>query len=310
MINTDKDYYIYHIRDAETTAGFGFDGYIGITHDPALRKEQHFRALKSGTHKNIRLQAAFDKAPNTFQFSVVSNGPKKTIEAKERLLVPNDNHYLNNQRGGGINRGLSQDQAIETLHATASKASEKSDSNKNADSKAKYNKGHESKASNKSKSESKGRASSTGAIASGLTAEAAFADLAATAGVITVAVASGLGVAYAVSNTVFKDGEELKIEEREARKAGRVGAYGGGAVGAGGIISAVCLGGEVGLGVVGASTGLTALGGAVGGAGLAGVAITVALPALAAVAIGGVFYGGYKLLKNTQFDKVDNKYSI
>ena len=55
-------YYLYHLRDPANSAGFGFDGYLGITDNPHRREAEHMRALKAGKHQNLRLKEDFDKA--------------------------------------------------------------------------------------------------------------------------------------------------------------------------------------------------------------------------------------------------------
>ncbi|TDK61202.1 GIY-YIG nuclease family protein [Sapientia aquatica] len=80
--------FLYHIRDAATSGGIGYDGYVGITDNPKRRKREHFAALANGTHSNAKLQTAYNKSPASFQFWIATSGNKESIEARElRILV-------------------------------------------------------------------------------------------------------------------------------------------------------------------------------------------------------------------------------
>lgn len=306
-------HYLYHIRDAECSSGVGFDGYVGITDNPYRRKKQHFEALAKGCHPNEKLQAAYNKAPHRYRFWLVTAGSKESIEARERLFVPKDDHLLNKQKGGGHRRGMSQEEAIRAISDTAEAVKdelrkERDDANtgatgnstssrgaKDADdeqsrngskSNAKGNSGARANANSNSNSSGKGSAAGAAGLA---------ADIAAGATVVAATVASGLGTAYLINKHVLNDDESLEQDERDARKSGRVGSYAGGGAGAAAAVTMVCAAGEVGLGVAGVSTGLTAIGATVGGGAAVGAGIALAVPALGACAVAGVGYGGYKL---------------
>lgn len=112
-----------------------------------------------------------------------------------------------------------------------------------------------------------------------------------------VAGVGALGALPALATTgmmynVLKDDESLPQDEREARSAGRAattaGAIGGSALALGAIAGA----GTAGVSAAGITSGLAAIGGVVGGGMAAGVALTVAAPAAAAVALG---FGVYKI---------------
>lgn len=102
-------------------------------------------------------------------------------------------------------------------------------------------------------------------------------------------------VSVVAMRRVLKDDPALATEERGARAAGRTGTVVGAVGGAAGAVTAISAAGTVGgLSAAGITSGLAAIGGAVGGGMVAGVAVTVAAPAAAAVAVG---YGVYKLVK-------------
>jgi hypothetical protein len=150
------------------------------------------------------------------------------------------------------------------------------------------NPGAKAKPSSNSKSDRSRTEAAAGAV--GLVAE-----IAAGAAVVATSVASGLGTAYEINKHVLNDDESLDQDERDARKSGRIGSYAGGGAGAAGAVTMVCAAGEVGLGVTGVSTGLTAIGATVGGGAATGTVIALVVPALAACAVAGFSYGGYKL---------------
>lgn len=272
--NQNTEHYLYHIRDPETSFGFGYDGYIGITDNPSRRRGQHFDALKRGEHSNERLQDAYNRSTCGLQYWVLTSGPKEEIEARERLLVPKPNHHLNKQVGGGSQRGMSQDEAIEAIHHTKHPGDDIGPDAEKSTSKKATSISHKPNASAGS-----GVAAATGA------------DIAATAGLSAAYAASGLGAAYVLNKTVLKDEPTLDPVEKESRKAGRVASYAGGSIGAAGSLALVYASGEVvGLGVAGITSGLTGIGGGV----IMGFGITVAAPAVIAVGAG---LGVYKLAR-------------
>lgn len=270
-------HYLYHIRDPETSCGYGYDGYIGITHNPKSRRKQHFDSLKKGCHHNEKLQTAFNQSTNGLQFTILTSGPKEQIEARERLLVPKPNHYWNKQIGGGHTRGMSKDQAIDAMFQPETV---------NTDGKSSFT----DDKSTPPKSASSFR--NTGAERASLAAVAV--ECASVVGLGATYLASGIGAAHALNKTVLKDEKTLDNVEKDARSAGRVASYSGGGVGAAASLTAVCVAGEFGLTAVGISTGLAGIGSTVGGGAVIGLGVTIAAPAVIAVAVG---LGTYQFVK-------------
>jgi hypothetical protein len=306
-------HYLYHIRDFEESSGPGFDGYVGITQNPRQREKQHFDALRSGSHRNEKLQAAYNAAPNRYRFWLLTSGPCEVIEARERLLVPRRNHKLNKQMGGGRSRGISQDEAVRRTGANSDSSGQngysagnpaqrvmgngdargnaqdfsnvpevESTSSRNDKTAGESSQRHER---SKSSPPKRGKASATSVIA-------LAGDITSGAAVIAVAAASGLGTAYAVNKHLLKDDDLLDRDTRDARRTGRIASYLGGTVGAGGTVTAVCLAGEVGLGAAGVTSGLTAVGTIFGGGAIAGAGVVLIVPGLAALTFA---YAGYKV---------------
>lgn len=294
MTGGEREHFLYHIRNRESSSGFGFDGYIGITNDLSRRKKQHFAALAKGNHKNERLQAAYDAAPGDVEFYVVASGTKDEMAARERLLVPRRNHHWNKQIGGGPNRGMTRGEAAASAHRGQRTQTDDSGGHAGERTSAKGEDVH------RDRTRRSGGGQLKRAVGKGATAApgiAMCADIAATGGMLAATVASGMGTAHAINKTLLKDDLSLETREREARRIGRIGAYGGAGLGATGTMFAIYTAGEVGLSAVGVGSGLTALGGVVGGAGIAGFALALAIPAAAAALGGGALYGGYKLCK-------------
>ncbi|TDK61204.1 hypothetical protein [Sapientia aquatica] len=154
------------------------------------------------------------------------------------------------------------------------------------------NENSDPKGNTKTKSKSSSAGGTAGTGASGF---AVVADIAAGAAVVAATVVSGIGTAYVINKHVLNDDESLEQGERDARKSGRVGSYVGGGAGATAAIAMVCVTGEIGLGVTGVTTGLASIGAVVGGGATIGAGIALAVPALAACAVAGFGYGGYKL---------------
>lgn len=112
-------------------------------------------------------------------------------------------------------------------------------------------------------------------------------------GIATLFAAPALLANVAISKTL-KDDENLPESERSARKKGRIAAKAGTAAGAAGSIAAISAAGTTaGLSGAGITAGLAAIGSIAGGGMAAGVAITVAAPAVAAIAAG---FGLYKFV--------------
>ncbi|MBF0502821.1 MAG: lecithin retinol acyltransferase family protein [Candidatus Riflebacteria bacterium] len=140
----------------------------------------------------------------------------------------------------------------------------------------------------------------SGAVA-GMSGAGIMSGLATVGGVVGGGAAAGvaaLATAPAVIGTlatgsVLRDDERLPQQERDSRKAGRVAAAVGGAVGTVGTVATISATGAVaGLSAAGITSGLAAVGGVVGGGMAGGAAICVAAPAAAAAAVG---YGAYRL---------------
>lgn len=112
-------------------------------------------------------------------------------------------------------------------------------------------------------------------------------------GVVTLSAAPAVLANVAISKTL-KDDDKLPESERNARKKARVVAKAGSVAGAAGSVAAISASGTVaGLSGAGISSGLAAIGGTVGGGMATGVAVTVAAPAVIAIAAG---FGLYKFL--------------
>lgn len=284
-------HFLYHIRESEESSGFGFDGYIGITNSLERRKKQHFDALNAGTHSNKKLQAAYNQSANGLQFFVVASGTREEVEARERLLAPKPNHHWNKQVGGGNQRGMSRDGAIDVIQRAEKSRSGRAEKG-----------GTKSAASGKSASGSSRANSGVGTagagVAAGGAAEAAAtesaASMAGSIGLGAAYLASGLGTAHVLNKTVLKDEPNLGSVEKESRAVGRVASYTGGSIGAVGSLTAVAVTGEFGLSAAGVASGLAGIGGTVGAGAVTGFCLTVALPAVAAAGVG---YGTYRLVK-------------
>ena len=128
-------------------------------------------------------------------------------------------------------------------------------------------------------------------IMSGL---AAIGPAGAIGGIVSLAAVPAVVTNVAVSKTLSDD-ENLSDEERNIRRTGRAAAKVGTAVGTVGTVGAIStVGATAGLSGAGITSGLAAIGGTVGGGMVAGVAISVAVPSVAAAAAG---WGIYKIGK-------------
>lgn len=105
-------HYLYHIYDPESSAGFGFDGYVGITDQPKRRKGQHMGAAAQGRHPNPRFQKLYDDAKGNLQMSIVRRGTLDEVSASEALVINRPNKHANQQKGGGRLRGLAQEELL------------------------------------------------------------------------------------------------------------------------------------------------------------------------------------------------------
>lgn len=130
---------------------------------------------------------------------------------------------------------------------------------------------------------------------------AMMSGLAGAGGVVGGGAVAGIGMlgaapvvaAQAVMDKVLGDDDRLPSKEREAREVGRAMIAVGTAAGTTGAVGTIAAAGSVaGLSGAGITSGLAAIGSVVGGGMSAGVAVTVAAPAVATVAIS---YGAYKI---------------
>lgn len=282
---SNVQWYLYHLRDPHDSFSFGHDGYVGITRDPGRRKVQHMSALFAGHHRNSRLQAAHDASSNGLQFWIVASGTREEVLARERLVVPKANHYLNIQRGGGPLRGMTEKDAITAAFRPADRHHEP----RNVSAPPR---GTAAKSTSATPS-----VDGVGLVSSEVAGvRTVFAGAGMTAAIVgTGLLSAGLGSAYVMSTTVLKDGVDLTENERKSRSDGRVGSYVGGAVGAVGTLAAIGASGSVvGLSGVGVAAGVGAIGAGVGGSVIAGTVIVTGLPVMAACGVG---YGIYKVSK-------------
>ena len=141
---------------------------------------------------------------------------------------------------------------------------------------------------------------SAAGAAAGLSGPGVMSGLATVGGVVGGGAVTGIaivGLAPAAVTTVamrfvLRDDENLESDERDARRAGRVAAVTGAAIGTATAIGTVSATGAVaGVSAAGITSGLWAVGSAVGGGMTAGVAVTAAAPAVATAAVG---YGAYR----------------
>ena len=144
--------------------------------------------------------------------------------------------------------------------------------------------------------------SSAGAVA-GLSGAGIMSGLASVGGIVGSGAIGGvaiLGLAPTAAATyaaqiALKDDERFPTAERDARKVGRRATVAGAALGTVGSVAAIsAVGTTAGLSAAGITSGFAAIGGTVSGGMAAGVAMTVAAPATAALAVG---YGAYRLWK-------------
>ncbi len=156
---TDKNaHYLYHIRDPNTSSGFGFHGYVGETNDFSRRKKEHFTLLKQGKHPNEKLQKEWNISENGLEMFFIKSGTKDEILLRERLLVPESDRYLNKQTGGGRLRGTSGEDAREQIFKTSSSAK-----NQTEGKQSKNNKSDKSKADSDSTASGAAGAGAAGA---------------------------------------------------------------------------------------------------------------------------------------------------
>jgi len=109
---TENFHYLYHIRDPERSAGFGFDGYVGISDNPIRRNGQHMRAASKGQHPNPRFQKLYDDSGSKLEMRIVRRGTVDEVSASEALVINRPNKHANRQSGGGRLRGKSKDELL------------------------------------------------------------------------------------------------------------------------------------------------------------------------------------------------------
>jgi hypothetical protein len=110
------------------------------------------------------------------------------------------------------------------------------------------------------------------------------------AGIGALGMAPEIAAEEMMNRTILRDDDRLPLKERKAREMGRNMANVAGNISAAGTIAVA--GSVFGLSGAGITSGLAAIGALVGGGMSAGIAITVAAPAVATMAVG---YGTYKL---------------
>ena len=92
---TQKLWYLYHVRDPNSSTGVGFDSYTGITDNFSRRKYQHLHALGCGRHPNKLMQAAHNASKNGLQVWLVNVGAENEIRARAH-----ERHYLDTAQRG------------------------------------------------------------------------------------------------------------------------------------------------------------------------------------------------------------------
>lgn len=284
-------YFLYHLRDPETSSGTGFDGYVGITADLRRRGRQHFAALERGNHPNQNLQLPHDASEDGLLIWLVTSGPEREILSRERLLVPKANHHLNGQVGGGRLRGMTEEEAIRNIFK---RNSESSTSGRGFSASGNKRESHVPGGfEGMARMGAAASGGSGGASAPSVGIRAAFSGLGLAAlGLGLGLAASGSVSAVAINRTVLRDDVGLDPDERNYRKAGRTGSVIGAGIGLAGTMGLIGASGSVvGLSGAGIGAGVVAIG---GGSVVAGVFIVAALPAAAAAATG---YGLYRLVK-------------
>ncbi|AVT48985.1 GIY-YIG nuclease family protein [Shewanella baltica] len=92
--------YVYHIRYKSDHNNIDF-GYIGITNNPIRRKAEHWTALTLNTHKNYKLQTAFNEGPNEIELVIYKEfADRKSAVILEETLRPHKNIGWNIAVGG------------------------------------------------------------------------------------------------------------------------------------------------------------------------------------------------------------------
>jgi len=91
---------VYHIRYKKYHDNID-TGYIGITNNPVRRQAEHWSALTLQSHKNYKLQKAFDEQPDDLEFIIYKEFPeRKSAELLEETLRPYKNIGWNIAVGG------------------------------------------------------------------------------------------------------------------------------------------------------------------------------------------------------------------
>jgi predicted GIY-YIG superfamily endonuclease len=91
---------VYHIRYKKDHGNID-TGYIGITNNPIRRQAEHWSALTLQSHKNYKLQKAFDDQPDDIDFIIYKEfSDRKSAELLEETLRPYKNVGWNIAVGG------------------------------------------------------------------------------------------------------------------------------------------------------------------------------------------------------------------
>lgn len=143
---------------------------------------------------------------------------------------------------------------------------------------------------------------SSAGVAAGLSGAGMMSGLATVGGSVGAGAAAGIPIAGALPGVVatasmhraFRDDPALPQTERDARRHARAGATFGAMSGAGAALATVSAVGVPGLSAVGLTSGLAAVGSVVGGGMLVGLVMTLAAPAVLAVAASHAAYAWSK----------------
>lgn len=91
---------VYHIRYKKDHDNID-TGYIGITNNPVRRQAEHWSALTLQSHKNHKLQKAFDEHSDDLEFIIYKDfSDRKSAELLEETLRPYKNIGWNIAVGG------------------------------------------------------------------------------------------------------------------------------------------------------------------------------------------------------------------
>lgn len=91
---SSNKYYVYKLILKDKNNKF----YIGSTHSPKVRKGRHYNELLKGTHHNMYLQKAFDKAGRNkglLEFRIISEHDKEIDAQNEEERLINETYDIN-----------------------------------------------------------------------------------------------------------------------------------------------------------------------------------------------------------------------